>query len=58
MLGSPLGVLQLFTALAIHFKTDAMSVIATGRYDHVFCQRLHADLQTFTVMGIEVNTDR
>ena len=46
------------TNQAIHFKPGNIAVIARGRYDHIFCQRLHADLEAFSVMAVEVNADR
>ena len=39
------------TNQAIHFKPGNIDVIARGRYDHIFCQRLHADLEAFSVMA-------
>ena len=58
LLLQPRGVLELFAALAIHFKPGFIEVVTGGQYKNIFSKQLDADLAAFSPTAVAVATNR
>ena len=58
LLARPRSVLELFSALALHFKPGSVEVIPAGAYGHLFSSQIDNDLEAFSPTAVAVAAGR